>query len=297
MTASNPSTLDSSHDFENLFKIYEKCKRKSYYKNGRPRPCRSQRCPCEACRSQYAKKEASILLRSFKDKPPTHAFVLKLVDEEPTIDVQMGRYLNAFTQHIRDHRKITGTTIEYEIRLEFKSGEPHAHGIFITPLGWSREEIKELVRGWWESSCSGRSTLAYADRVRTVVGIGKYSVKDLKDRRGVEMPPQEWNGRKCRFVRRSQHFLTKSKQQLWQDQCEEWYPTKAESVSDLIDQGVGVSLAITEAPGCVPARVWQSRWGTGRPAPLRAVPAMPRRARNGFWSIWRDRGRPTTRGP
>ena len=33
--------------------------------------------------------------------------------------------------------------------------------------------------------------------------MGLVLTKDIKDRRGVEMPPQEWNGRRCRFVRRS----------------------------------------------------------------------------------------------
>ena len=38
------------------------------------------------------------------------------------------------------------------------------------------------------------------------------------------MPPQEWNGRRCRFVWRSRGFLTKTKGRLWQEQRAEWYP-------------------------------------------------------------------------
>ena len=37
MTTSNPSTVFSDHDHENLYALYEKCKRKSYYKNGKPK--------------------------------------------------------------------------------------------------------------------------------------------------------------------------------------------------------------------------------------------------------------------
>ncbi len=180
--------------------------------------------------------------------------MLKLVDDKQTWDALMGSYLNAFTQHVRDFRKSDGITFEYEIRIEFKDGEPHAHVTVITPLGWSRRRVKRLVKGWWKKSCPGRQTLVYADRVRTVIGLAKYTTKDLLDRRGVEMPPQEWSGRSCRFVRRSQGFLTKSKKELWQEQCAEWYPPE-EGLDSMNGEVDADNLDPTEPPESPPERV------------------------------------------
>src|SRR5262249_36575725 len=143
---------------------YAKCKRKLYYQDGRPRPCRSPRCPSEMCRRKYRHKEAAILLRSFKQKPPDYTFVLKLVDGEPTCDVMMATYLNGFTQRIRDFRKSGGITIEYEIRTEFCDGQPHCHVTIITPATWAKRRAKRLARRWWQASCPDRKISVYADR-------------------------------------------------------------------------------------------------------------------------------------
>lgn len=292
MTTSNPSTVCSDSDLENLYALYQKCKRKSYYKNGKPRPCRSQRCPCEMCRRKYSEKEAAILLRSFKQQPPDYTFVLKLVDEEPTYDGTMAAYLNAFTQKVRDYRKSDGITVEYEIRIEFRHGEPHCHVTVITPANWSRRKAKRLVKGWWKASCPGRTISVYADRVHSVEGHGNYVCKNVKDRRSVEMPPQEWSGRKCRFVRRSGGFLARPKKELWREQCEEWYPKQTERGGGPTEaeDGDADNQPAPETPTRPSERFWRFRRPAGRPARLRPVLGHPMRSRNGFWPLasrWR----------
>src|SRR5262249_31861634 len=37
-------------------------------------------------------------------------------------------------------------------------------------------------------------TAVYCDRVQNVIGTANYVTKNVRDRRGVEMPPPEWNG-------------------------------------------------------------------------------------------------------
>lgn len=221
----NPrSRYGSPADLETLRHIYRHCKHKSCYPDGRPRPCRSPHCPCEACRRKYAQKEAIILQRSFRDRPPDFTFTLKLTDDKDTPDVLMALYLRTFTQKFRDFRKAEGAVLEYDIRIEFRQQRPHAHLTVITSLNWSRNGIKELVKGWWAMSCPDRQTAVYCDRVQNVVGLANYVTKNVKDRRKVEVPPQEWNGRRCRLVWRSRGFLARSKKHLWQEQVAEWYP-------------------------------------------------------------------------
>src|SRR5437868_13870200 len=73
-------------------------------------------------------------------------------------------------------------------------------------------------------SCPDRKTAVYCDHIHKVIGCANYVTKNVKDRSKVEMPPQEWNGRRCRLVWRSRGFLSKSKDRLWQEQRTEWYP-------------------------------------------------------------------------
>jgi hypothetical protein len=236
------------------------------------------------------------LLRSFLEQPPDYTFVLKLADGEPTWDLLMGRYLNAFTQHVRDFRKSDGITFEYEIRIEFKDGEPHAHVTVITPLGWSKRRVKKLVKRWWKASCPGRQVSVYADRVQTVIGHANYVTKNLINRRGVEMPPQEWSGRKCRFVRRSNGFLTKSKKELWEEQGAEWYPPQ-EGLDTVNGEMEADDLDATEAPANPPERVWRLARPADRPGLLWPVLAVARWPGNCFWPIRGRRGWAMPRGP
>jgi hypothetical protein len=170
------------------------------------------------------------LKRSFRDRPPDFTFTLKLVDDKDTPDVLMALYLRTFTQKFRDLRKAEGVMLEYDIRIEFRHQQPHSHLTVITSLDWSRKSIKELVKGWWAMSCPDRQTAVYCDRVRNVPGLANYVTKNVKDRSKVEMPPQEWNGRRCRLVWRSRGFLTKRKDRLWQEQRAEWYPQSVAAV-------------------------------------------------------------------
>jgi hypothetical protein len=211
------------------------------------------------CRRKYSAKQSVILQRSFAEQPPDFTFVLEVVDGDPVVDVQMAVYLKNFTQHIRDFRKSDGVTFEYEIRIEFKDGHPHCHVTIITPLGWEEQAVKELARGWWVASCPGRQVLVYAKPVRNVVGHAKYVCKDLIDRTGVHMPPDDWNGRKCRFVRRSAHFLVRSAEDLWREQRIEWYGLLAESLDyvngeievDRIEMGEAMINATVQEPVAV----------------------------------------------
>src|SRR4051794_28576484 len=54
--------------------------------------------------------------------------------------------------------------------------------------------------------------------------VGDLRHQECQGRSKVEMPPLEWNGRRCRLVWRSRGFPTKSKDRLWQEQRAEWYP-------------------------------------------------------------------------
>ena len=196
--------------------------------DGRPKPCRSQRCPCEACRRKYAQKEAAVLRRSFRDKRPDYNLTLRLTDDQPKNDRQLAGYLKKFTQKVRDLRKALQASIEYYINIEFSDGQPHLHMTVITSLDWTISKMKAVVKEWWSSSCPDRQiTAVYCDTIHNAIGLANYLPKNLKDRRPVEMPPEAWNSRTCRLVWLSRGFLTKRKSDLWREQCQEWYPQPA----------------------------------------------------------------------
>ena len=227
----NSTKVCSHFDLEKLRREFGNCRHKGLYPDGRPRPCRSQRCPCEGCRRAYARKEAAVLRRSFSLRPPHFNLTLSLTDDAPTFDTMMAGYLRTFTQKLRDFRK-AGEEMDYDIRIEFRCGQPHAHLTIITSVGWSRWRVKEVFKGWWASSCPGRTTAVYCDRVRNVVGLANYLPKNVKDRRGVEMPPEWWNGRRCRLLWQSRGFLVASKSKLWREQVAEWFPQHDKQASE-----------------------------------------------------------------
>lgn len=296
--ADNGSTHhDGDAELDAARRLYANCKRKGRYRNGNPRPCRSQRCPCEVCRRKYSEKQSAILQRSFAEKPPDYTFVLEVVDSEPVVDVQMAIYLKNFTQHIRDFRKSDSVAFEYEIRIEFKDGHPHCHATVITPLGWAEEAVKELARGWWVASCPGRQVLVYAKPVRNVVGHAKYVTKDVIDRSEVEMPPDEWNGKKCKFVRRSAKFLVRPAEDLWREQRIDWYgplPESLDSVNGEIEvDGTEVDCTPPDEPVNEPTTM-------SVVAPLLSHNrgrVASRRAGNRFRASRRRRLRPLPRAP
>jgi hypothetical protein len=217
----NPrSRYSSAADLEKLQHIYRFCKHKSCYPDGRPRPCRSPRCPCEACRRKHAEKEAAIF------------------------------------------------------------------------------GIKELVKGWWAMSCSDRQTAVYCDRVRNVPGLANYVTKNVKDRRKVEMPPQEWNGRRCRLVWRSRGFLTKNKDRLWQEQRAEWYPQPVVGVA-LHGEGntPEIKHGVKNRPTSPVAAPWPSPGLIGPWRRLRLVGAAPGAFGRVVQPLDGIRGVQTARGP
>lgn len=176
-----------------------RCRYPRYYPDGRPRPCRSQRCPCGECRRAYARREAAVLRRSFRERPPTYFVTLRIEDDRPADDREMATCLRRFTQKVRDHRKSTGETFEYYLAIEFRHARPHVHMLAITGVG-SRTAVKRLVKCWWSDSCRGRPTSVYCGRVRSPEAVANYVAKHLKDRRGVERPPDDWSSRTCRLV-------------------------------------------------------------------------------------------------
>jgi hypothetical protein len=238
------------------------------------------------------------LKRSFRDRPPDFTFTLKLVDGNDTPDVLMALYLRTLTQKFRDFRKAEGAVLEYDIRIEFRHQQPHAHLTVITSLNWSRNGIKELVKGWWAMSCSDRQTAVYCDRVQNVVGLANYVTKNVKDRSKVEMPPQEWNGRRCRLVWRSRGFLTKSKDRLWQEQRAEWYP---QPVAGAIPHGEGSSpddgLILQNRPTS-PTAAWWPRRSLAEPSSrVKMAVAAPAAFGWGVGPLHGVRARQTARGP
>jgi hypothetical protein len=238
------------------------------------------------------------LQRSFRDRPPDFTFTLKFADGNDSPDVLMALYLRTFTQKVRDFRKADGAVLEYDIRIEFRHQQPHAHLTFITSLNWSRTGIKELVKGWWAISCHDRPTTVYCDRVQNVGGLANYVTKNVKDRSKVEMPPQEWNGRRCRLVWRSRGFLTKSKDRLWQEQRAEWYPQPVVAAvpHDQEDAPEGKQTA-KKWPTTPVAAPFLERWPVRPPSRLRpavAFPAAPKCVKKPLHGI---RAVPTARGP
>jgi hypothetical protein len=142
--------------------------------------------------------------------------------------MELAGYLRKLTQKVRDFRKALKATIEYYANIEFRHGRPHIHMTVISSLDWSIYKTKAVVKEWWSSSCPERLTTAvYCDHVHNPIGLANYLPKNVKDRSHVEMPPEAWNSRTCRLVWRSRGFLTKRKEDLWREQCQEWYPPHA----------------------------------------------------------------------
>lgn len=272
------TTAVSIHDgLETLREAYKACWYKRFTKDGRPISCRSPRCPNPLCRRKYAEKESAILIRSFRDKPPDYWFTLKIEDDEHTADVQMAAYLRGFVQRVRDHRKATGVEFEYDIRLEFDEyGQPHGHMTLITGHDWTVWKAKDVVRGWWQASCGDRPVKVYCDTVDSPTAQARYVTKNLRSRRGVLPPPDDWNGKKCRLNWRSRGFLTKSKETLWKEQVAEWFP--ASTHPNEPPQGDEEADDTTNAGGAATrpvAAFWRCRWALGAVrhdiGPLRAV--------------------------
>jgi hypothetical protein len=248
---------------------------------------------------KWAEKEAAVLKRSFRERPPDFTFTLRLVDGENTLDVQMADYLRSFTQRFRDFRKAAGATLEYYINIEFRHQKPHCHLTVIASLDWSVHAMKELVQAWWALSCRSRPTAVYCDRVRNPVGLANYLPKYVKDRSNVEMPPPRWRGRRCRFVWRSRGFLVQSKERLWKEQCAEWFP-KSEAAASLPDGSHQPSGPTTsQMPAETPTAAFPNRRRppAGHPRPFRRITEAPTHADRVFFFLHGIRTVQMTRGP
>ena len=112
------------------------------------------------------------------------------------------------------------------------------------------------------------------------------------------MPPQEWNGRRCRLVWRSRGFLTKSKDRLWQEQRAEWYP---QPVAGAVPHGEGNTLenkhGIQNRPTSPVAERWIKRWLEGPTSHLRLAVALPAGFGRGVQPLEGIRAMQTARGP
>ncbi len=237
------------------------CRFQRFTENDAPITCGQRQCPDRACQAKAAHKQAEILIRSFRDRLPTHCVVLKITDDEVTTSGQMAKSLRALTQYFRDFRKTTiprkrvprnrksskmlggvhhddstpppadkatPPTIEYDCRIEFDEwGLPHAHVTFIAPFGGSDAAMKKLIRKWWSASCDGRPVSVYCKPVKTAEGYARYVTKHLKDRSKVYLPPENWNGHKCRLIWQSRGFLRRPAKEIWAELVQEWYPPHA----------------------------------------------------------------------
>ncbi len=297
MTATTTVSIEDA--LVSLRETYRACCFKRFGKDGRPIPCRSPRCPCPACRRKHAEKESAILSKSFKDRPPDYCFTLKIEDDEHTPDVLMASYLKPFVQKVRDFRKANGVVIEYDIRLEFdKHGQPHGHLTVITALNWSVWKMKDMVRGWWAACCQNRPVKVYCDRVNDATAHARYVTKNLRDRRGVLPPPDDWNGKTCRLNWRSRGFLSKSKATLWREQIEEWFP-KA-TVPDeppITHNETPAATTAVQAPTRPVAAFWPLMWLMSRPCRLRAATGRSVQFAEAFGPVRSRRWRPLPRGP
>jgi hypothetical protein len=75
--------------------------------------------------------------------------------------------------------------------FELRQQQPHAHLTVITSLNWSRNGTRAPVKGRVATACPDRQTAVYCGLVRNVVGLANYVTKNVKDRRKVEMPPED----------------------------------------------------------------------------------------------------------
>ncbi len=140
-----------------------------------------------------------------------------------------------------------------------------------------------------------RQTAVYGDRMRNVVGLANYLTKNVKDRRKVEVPPQGWDGRRCRLDWLWRGFLARSKKHLWQAQVVEWYPQPVAapfpaSTEDRQDNGTVANTRPTAAP-------WPERRAIGPSSSLRLAVAGPVGFREATQPLDGIRAVQTARGP
>lgn len=165
-------------------------------------------------------------MRSFATRPPHYVLTLQLVDDQDTSDAELASYLGRFTQTARDYRKQAGAEVEWDMRIEFRHGRPHVHLTVITSLKLSM--IGELARRWWTRACQDRETVVgYCKPAYSPEAWARYATKHLKDRSKVELPPEHWDGRRCRLIRQSSNFLSKPKPVLWREHIAESFPASA----------------------------------------------------------------------
>jgi hypothetical protein len=197
------------------------CRYPSRYPDDRFRPCRRAHCPHPPCQRARARKEWAILSSSFRERPPHYFVTLKFTDGRDTRDKELASYLCAFAQRIRNHHRSSRVKLEYSLHVEFhEDGRPHVHAMLIASEVWSDRRIKRALKKLWAKSCPKRSIAVYCKAVKDPAKLARYIPKYVTHRSPV-LPPDNWNGRICRLVRRSSGFLAAPAKVLWRRWCKE----------------------------------------------------------------------------
>jgi hypothetical protein len=126
--------------------------------------------------------------------------------QEPITDAEltkcMGRFFGRLTR--RGHKYLAVN--HFEVRRH--------HHILVRANG---RLTRRIVRELWEASCPGRRFTHYCTRVKDVVRVARYVVRDI--RAGGELAPEGFRGR---LILKSHGFLAAPAKTLWADQRAEW---------------------------------------------------------------------------
>lgn len=185
------------------------CRNPRYYvtRDGefKRRPCGSRKCHILKCRQAWARKEAAIMLRSFRELPPTHFVVLQCRSFSGIADCRA-----ALRKFLRLLRRRIGCEYKWVIEPD-ASGRPHVHILLRATEPIARRRIRRL----WRWAC-GQPAQVYCRPVRMVAASARYVPKASRETPRV---PDDWTGR---LSGHSARFLTKQKHQLWADVKDSW---------------------------------------------------------------------------
>jgi hypothetical protein len=177
------------------------------------RPCGSRKCHILKCRQAWARKEAAIMLRSFRELPPTHFVVLQCRSFAGIADCRQA--LRRFLRLLRCR-----IACEYKWVIEpDANGLPHVHILLRATVPISRRRIRRM----WRRAC-GSPVRTHCGAVRIPAATARYVTKACQ---ATPQVPQEWHGP---LSGHSLGFLTKRKAQLWAEEKSSWHTSSLKTM-------------------------------------------------------------------
>jgi len=203
-------------------------------KDGKVKPCRRQRCPCQVCRQSWASERAILRQQSFRVKPPTHTLVI----HPPSNDL-WNKHKSAFFDKLKyQFRRKRKLPFEYDAqcefarlgRSEFTSDDLHVHLDIITDSTLAPRLIKTIVKDalhkLYRVDCLVENLPVdcptYCDVVHNPQGLARYTPKDMRTKTPTKIPADYPQRR--RLTSSSRGFYTKAKKTLWHEWIAEHYP-------------------------------------------------------------------------